>query len=160
MKSTIIITLLYLLLAGIGLTDSLENPNPRVNTYSIVCYDPDTGQLGAAVQSHYFKVADVIWLEPGIGAIATQSLVDFAYGPVGLEMMSKGRTAKQALAGLLASDPNNDVRQVAMIDVNGIVVAHTGDKCIPEAGHLVGENYSVQANLMRNATGLVEEPIF
>jgi uncharacterized Ntn-hydrolase superfamily protein len=124
-------------------------PIHPVNTYSIIAYDPATGQYGGAVQSHWFKVADVIWLEPGVGAVATQSLVDFAYGPLGLEMMKKGKTARQALDGLLASDPDNAVRQVAMIDKDGRVVTHTGDKCIAEAGHLIGDNYSVQANLMR-----------
>jgi uncharacterized Ntn-hydrolase superfamily protein len=123
-----------------------------VHTFSIVCYDSVTGEFGAAVQSHYFKVADVIWLEPGIGAVATQSLVDFSYGPLGLEMMKNGKTARQALDGLLASDSNDAVRQVAMIDKNGIVATHTGSKCIAEAGHITGRNYSVQANLMRNNT--------
>jgi uncharacterized Ntn-hydrolase superfamily protein len=103
-------------------------PIHPVNTYSIIAYDPATGQYGGAVQSHWFKVADVIWLEPGVGAVATQSLVDFAYGPLGLEMMKKGKTARQALDGLLASDPDNAVRQVAMIDKDGRVVTHTGDK--------------------------------
>jgi len=97
-------------------------------------------------------VADVIWLEPGIGAVATQSLVEFSYGPLGLEMMRNGKTAEQALEGLLVSDPDNDVRQVAMIDLNGNVATHTGEHCIAEAGHHIGINYSVQANLMRNNT--------
>ncbi|HHI03746.1 MAG: Zn-dependent protease [Candidatus Zixiibacteriota bacterium] len=127
-------------------------PLRPVNTYSIVAYDSTTGQFGAAVQSHWFKVADVIWLEPGVGAVATQSLVDFTYGPLGLEMMKNGKSAKQALEGLLASDPENNLRQVAMIDKNGLIATHTGDHCIAEAGHQVGKNYSVQANLMRNNT--------
>jgi len=127
-------------------------PIHPVHTYSIIAYDSATGEFGAAVQSHYFKVADVIWLEPGIGAVATQSLVDFAYGPLGLEMMKNGKSARQALDGLLASDANFQVRQVAMVDRNGVVATHTGTKCIAEAGHLVGKNYSVQANLMRNST--------
>jgi len=127
-------------------------PYKPVNTYSIVCFDPETGQFGAAVQSHYFKVADVIWLKPGVGAVATQSLVDFAYGPIGLEMMEKGRTAQEALSGCLASDPDRDYRQVAMIDKMGIASAHTGLNCIAEAGHMIGDNFSVQANLMRNVT--------
>jgi len=128
------------------------NPIRPVCTYSIVAYDSATGQFGAAVQSHYFKVADVIWVEPGVGAVATQSLVDFSYGPLGLEMMAKGKSAERALKGLLASDSANQVRQVAMIDRNGNVAAHTGGKCIAEAGHQVGHHYSVQANLMRNNT--------
>lgn len=130
-----------------------ESARPElVSTYSIVAYDSATGQFGAAVQSHYFRVADVIWLEPGVGAVATQSLVDFAYGPLGLEMMKAGKNSSQALAGLLASDPDSMVRQVAMIDSRGEVAVHTGSRCIPEAGHQTGRGYSVQANLMRNAT--------
>lgn len=123
-----------------------------VHTYSIVAYDSATGQFGAAVQSHWFKVSDVIWAKAGVGAVATQSLADFNYGPLGLAMMQAGKSAEQALEGVLASDPQSRVRQVAMIDKNGEVVAHTGSHCIAEAGHHVGHHYSVQANLMENAT--------
>ncbi|MGH8014902.1 MAG: DUF1028 domain-containing protein [Candidatus Zixiibacteriota bacterium] len=129
-----------------------NTPSIPVSTFSIIAYDSATGQFGAAVQSHWFRVADVIWVEPKIGAVATQSLVDFAYGPLGIEMMKKGKTSQQALDGLLASDPNNAVRQVAMIDKTGNVVAHTGTKCIAEAGHHIGHNYSCQANLMEKNT--------
>lgn len=127
-------------------------PLHPVNTYSIVAYDSATGQFGAAVQSHWFKVADVIWVEPGVGAVATQSLVEFSYGPLGLEMMRLGKSATQALSGLVVTDPQQGVRQVAMIDKNGVVATHTGDKCIAMAGHHVGHHYSVQANLMRDST--------
>ncbi|MFQ5607204.1 MAG: DUF1028 domain-containing protein [Candidatus Zixiibacteriota bacterium] len=127
-------------------------PAQPVSTYSIVAYDSATGQFGAAVQSHWFKVANVIWLEPGVGAVATQSLVDFAYGPLGIEMLKLGKSAEQALGGLLASDPQSNVRQVAMIDRDGRVATHTGTHCIADAGHQQGRHYSVQANLMRNAT--------
>ncbi|MBD3217061.1 MAG: DUF1028 domain-containing protein [candidate division Zixibacteria bacterium] len=123
-----------------------------VNTYSIVCYDSATGQFGAAVQSHWFKVADVIWAEPDVGVVATQSLADFSYGKLGLEMMKTGKTAQQALDGLKASDPNSDVRQVAMIDNHGNIATHTGENCIAMAGHRSGANYSVQANLMEKST--------
>jgi uncharacterized Ntn-hydrolase superfamily protein len=92
----------------------------------------------------------VPWAEAGVGAVATQSLVDPAYGPLGLDLMRAGKTAKQALDGLLASDPGAAVRQVAVIDAKGNVAAHTGERCIPRAGHIVGENFSVQANLMLN----------
>lgn len=132
--------------------DGSEVPLRPVHTYSIIAYDSATGQFGAAVQSHYFKVADVIWAEPGVGAVATQSFVEFSYGPLGLEMMKDGKTSNEALKGLLASDPNENVRQVAMIDAHGNVAAHTGAKCIEAAGDHTGPNYSVQANLMENAT--------
>jgi uncharacterized Ntn-hydrolase superfamily protein len=145
----------FILLAFI-LTGSItaDNPGPihPVNTYSIVCHDPETGQFGAAVQSHWFKVADVIWAEPGVGVVATQSLADFSYGPLGLQMMRYGRTAQEALEGLIASDPNFELRQVAMIDSDGNVATHTGSQAIAEAGHIIGQNYSVQANLMENST--------
>ncbi len=122
-----------------------------IHTYSIVARDPATGELGVAVQSHWFSVGSIVsWAEAGVGAVATQSFVDPAYGPLGLELMRAGKTAQQALDGLLASDSGRDVRQVAMIDARGNIAAHTGRKCIPAAGHLVGENFSVQANLMLN----------
>lgn len=123
-----------------------------VATYSIVCYDSTTGQFGAAVQSHWFKVADVIWAEPGVGAVATQSLADLRYGPLGLHMMRVGKSAREALNGILASDDHSQVRQVAMIDAEGTIAAHTGSRCIAEAGHHIGADYSVQANLMANNT--------
>ena len=135
-----------------AVSDQHATPIRPVHTFSIVCYDSLTGEFGAAVQSHWFKVADVIWAEPGVGAVATQSLADFRYGPLGLQMMSMGKTAQEALNGVIASDPNSDVRQVAMIDSKGTIAAHTGEKCIAEAGHLVGPNYSVQANLMEKNT--------
>lgn len=122
-------------------------------TYSIVARDPDTGELGVAVQTHWFGVGQLVpWAEAGVGAVATQSLVDPSYGPLGLEVIRAGRTAPQALAGLLAADANAAIRQVAMIDADGNVDAHTGVTCIPEAGHRVGTNFSVQANLMDRDT--------
>lgn len=122
-----------------------------VHTYSIVARDPSTGQMGVAVQSHWFSVGSLVtWAEAGVGAVATQSFIDPGYGPLGLNLMAAGKTAPQALAGLIAADPNEAVRQVAMIDAHGNVAAHTGKKCIPAAGHVVGENFSVQANLMLN----------
>ncbi len=122
------------------------------NTFSIVCYDSATGEFGAAVQSHWFKVNDVIWAEAGVGAVATQSLTEISYGPLGLDLMRAGKTANEALAGLLAADSNNAVRQVAMIDIHGNVVAHSGSKCIAEFGQHIGKNYSCQANLMAKNT--------
>ncbi|MCP4676498.1 MAG: DUF1028 domain-containing protein [Deltaproteobacteria bacterium] len=123
-----------------------------VHTYSIIAYDPKTGELGAAVQSHWFKVDDVIWVEPGIGAVATQSFTELTYGSLGIEMMKKGKTAIQALKALLAADEQKSVRQVAMIDVKGNVTAHTGKRCIEHAGHEMGKTFSVQANIMENST--------
>jgi uncharacterized Ntn-hydrolase superfamily protein len=131
------------------------SPQRPVHTFSIVARDKTTGELGVAVQSHWFSVGSVVpWAEAGVGAVATQSMVDPAYGPLGLELMRRGKSAPEALRGLLASDPRNAVRQVAMIDAQGRVLAHTGDKCIRPAGHIVDETeqFCVQANLMENDT--------
>ena len=122
---------------------------PLVHTYSIVARDAETGQLGVAVQSHYFGVGTVVtWAEAGVGAIATQASGDPSYGKLGLDLMRAGKSAPDALAGLLASDSGREVRQVAMVDSKGRVAAHTGSTTIPEAGHIVGEGFSVQANMM------------
>lgn len=127
--------------------------DPRAHTYSIVARDPQTGNFGVAVQSHWFQVGAVVpWAEAGVGAVATQSFVRVDYGPLGLALMRSGKSAEQALASLLATDPEKDVRQVAMIDAAGRVAAWTGPKCIQAAGDQVGKEYSVQANLMDRAT--------
>ena len=126
-------------------------PTRPVHTYSIVARDPATGELGVAVQSHWFSVGPIVpWAEAGVGAVATQSFVDPSYGPKGLALMRGGTAAPDALKQLLAKDDGRDVRQVAMIDARGRVDAWTGAKDIQAAGHHVGTNYSVQANLMLN----------
>lgn len=123
------------------------------HTYSIVAIDKATGELGAAVQSHWFSVgSNVIWAESGVGAVCTQSFIDPSYGPLGLDLMRAGRSAEDALAGLLRADKNEAVRQVAMIDARGRAAAHTGKNCIPEAGNFVGNGFSCQANLMLKKT--------
>ena len=122
-------------------------------TYSAVARDPATGQLGVAVQSHYFSVGSVVpWAEAGIGAVATQSMVDVSYGPLGLALLRGGRSPADALAGLTLADAGRASRQVAIVDASGQVAAHTGDRCIAEAGHSVGDGWSVQANMMTNDT--------
>jgi uncharacterized Ntn-hydrolase superfamily protein len=124
-----------------------------VHTYSIVARDPQTGELGVAVQSHWFSVGSIVtWAEAGVGAVATQSFVDPGYGPLGLDLMRAGKPAPDALRALLAADEQRDVRQVAMIDAEGRVTVHTGKKCIAAAGHHTGANYSAQANLMDKST--------
>ena len=122
-------------------------------TYSIVARDPVTGQMGVAVQSHYFSVGPVVpWLEAGVGAVATQSIVEPAYGPRGLDLMRSGISAPDALRALLTADPGAAQRQVAMIDAAGNVAAHTGDRCIAHAGNVAGDGVSVQANMMERDT--------
>jgi uncharacterized Ntn-hydrolase superfamily protein len=124
-----------------------------VSTYSIVAFDRETGQLGVAVQSHWFSVGPIVpWVESGIGAIATQSFVEVSYGPLGLELMRAGKSPEEALGALLQADKSRDVRQVAMVDAKGHVAVHTGKNCIPEAGHYVGDGFTCQANLMLKNT--------
>jgi uncharacterized Ntn-hydrolase superfamily protein len=122
-------------------------------TYSIVARDPSTGRLGVAVQSHYLGVGPVVpWLAAGVGAIATQARVDVSFGPIGLELLRNGRTAEQVVAALLASDETPEVRQVGVVDTEGRAAAFTGAETIPAAGHLVGEGYTVQGNLLERDT--------
>ncbi|HEX2080323.1 MAG TPA: DUF1028 domain-containing protein [Longimicrobium sp.] len=124
-----------------------------VATYSIVARDSATGQLGVAVQSHWFSVGPIVpWAEAGVGAVATQSFVDPRYGPLGLELMRLGRSAPEALRALVSSDADSAVRQVAMVDAQGRVEAWTGGRAVAAAGHRVGRGYSVQANLMDRPT--------
>ena len=124
---------------------------PLTHTFSIVAYDEDAGQLGVAVQSHWFSVGSIVsWAEAGVGAVATQSLVNVSFGQLGLDLLKEGKSVKEALDILLAYDEGRDFRQVSIIDVNGNVATHTGKKCIADAGHIIGKNYSVQANMMLN----------
>jgi uncharacterized Ntn-hydrolase superfamily protein len=128
-------------------------PSPLAHTYSIVARDPETGQLGVAVQSNWFSVGAIVpWAEAGVGAVATQSFVEPAYGPLGLALMRAGKSAPDALKSLLASDAQASVRQVAMVDAQGRVATHTGEHCIVAAGHRAGTNFSAQANLMLKDT--------
>jgi uncharacterized Ntn-hydrolase superfamily protein len=122
-------------------------------TYSIVAFDPATGELGAAVQSHWFSVGSLCtWARPGIGAVATQSVVEPAHGPHALDRLAQGDDAAAALAAVLAPDALAPVRQVGVVDAQGRVAAHTGANCIPEAGHAIGRHHSCQANMMARAT--------
>lgn len=124
-----------------------------ISTYSIVAYDEETGQLGVAVQSHWFSVGSLVpWIKAGVGAVATQSFVKVEYGPNGLKLMGKGFSAEDALKILVEEDENSAVRQVGMVDAKGNASAFTGENCIQFAGHIVGKNYTVQANLMASAT--------
>lgn len=122
-------------------------------TYSVVARDIRTGDLGVAVQSHYFSVGSVvIWGRSGVGVIATQSMAEISYGPMGLDLMASGKTATETLRSLLQTDPRSDTRQVGMVDSNGNVGVHTGSRCIDYCGHVTGDQFSCQANLMSNHT--------
>jgi uncharacterized Ntn-hydrolase superfamily protein len=118
-----------------------------------VARDSVTGQIGVAVQSHWFSVGgSVAWAEPGVGAVATQSFILPAYGPRGLALMRSGVDAPAALRALLSADPDSQVRQVAMIDARGRVLSHTGSRSMSEAGGRVGPGYAAQANIMLRNT--------
>jgi uncharacterized Ntn-hydrolase superfamily protein len=128
-----------------------QSPHPSrlAHTFSIVARDPQSGEMGVAVQSHWFSVGSVVaWAEAGVGAVATQALVEISYGPLGVTLMRAGKSAPEALAALLAADEGHDLRQVAMVDGEGRVAVHTGERCIADAGHEAGEGFSVQANMM------------
>jgi len=132
---------------------SAETPLRPVSTYSIVALDQETGQLGVAVQSHWFSVGTVVpWAKAGVGAVATQSIAEPSYGPKGLALMEQGIPAAEALQSLLSKDPGENARQVAMVDARGNVGVHTGSRCISYASHRTGKSYSVQANIMAKPT--------
>ena len=151
MKIIYLITLLLLIIVPCVLPAQTIGGEPLTHTYSIVARDDVTGELGVAVQSHWFSVGSIVsWAEAGVGAIATQSLVNVSLGPRGLDLLKQGKTAQEAMDILLAKDEGRDFRQVAIIDVRGNVAVHTGTKCIADAGNIKGKNYSVQANMMLN----------
>ncbi len=140
-------------MAGHSTTSETLRVIRPAHTYSIVARDPRTGQLGVAVQSHWFSVGrSVAWAEAGVGAVATQSFIEPSYGPLGLDLMRSGKSAPAALAGLLAADDHIDVRQVAMVDAKGRVAVHTGEHAIIAHCESTGEGFSVQANLMERDT--------
>ncbi|GAB4316146.1 MAG: hypothetical protein Kow0074_04060 [Candidatus Zixiibacteriota bacterium] len=151
-KNLIAVTVMVLAASSVRAQDVSEMSRP-VSTYSIVARDSVTGHMGVAVQSHWFSVGPIVpWAEAGVGAIATQSFVKIDYGPDGLRRLRSGVTPREALNAMLAADPGREVRQVAIVDAQGRVAAHTGDRCIAYANHLTGPGFSVQANLMEDST--------
>ncbi len=120
-------------------------------TYSIVARDPESEQLGVAVATHALAVGGLCpWVAPGAGAVATQAMVEVGYGPRMIDALRQSRPPEAALQELLAADPASEVRQVAAVDVAGRVAVHTGAQCIPVAGHVTGDCFSCQANMMRD----------
>ncbi len=146
------ILLFSLIVINSLVAQSIDKPSdPFAHTFSIVARDPNTGEIGVAVQSHWFSVGSIVsWAEVGVGAVATQSFVNVSFGRRGLDLLKQGKSPQDALDGLLSTDEGKDFRQVAIIDKNGRVAAYTGKLCIKDASHLVGENFSVQANMMLN----------
>lgn len=126
---------------------------PFAHTYSIVARDTVTGEMGVAVQSHWFSVGSLVtWGKAGIGVVATQSFINPSFGPRGLALLENGLTPELAVNTLLELDEGREVRQLAILDAHGNVAAFTGENCIEEAGHIIGDNFSVQANLMHKNT--------
>jgi len=151
MKSINLVLLFIITGINIMFAQNTFYSEPFAHTYSIVARDPDTGEMGVAVQSHWFSVGSIVaWGEAGVGVVATQSFVNVSFGPRGLALLKRNKTAQQVVEALIASDEGRDVRQLAVLSANGSVDAYTGKNCIPDAGHYVGENFSVQANLMLN----------
>ena len=125
----------------------------RHGTYSIVARDPASGELGVAVQSHWFSVGSVVsWARPGVGAVATQSVAEVAHGPNALDRLAAGLDAGAAIAAVLRDDPQAGYRQLGVVDAEGGSAAHTGEGCIPFAGEVVGEGFACQANMMARDT--------
>jgi uncharacterized Ntn-hydrolase superfamily protein len=126
-----------------------DRDRPFAATYSILAHDHETGELGAAVQSHWFSVGSVvIWGKAGVGVVATQSFVNPSFGSKGLGLLRRGRSPDEAVHELVASDEGRDMRQLAIMDRAGKGAAYTGKRCIPAAGHIVGKDHTVQANMM------------
>ncbi|MGB1459572.1 MAG: DUF1028 domain-containing protein [Candidatus Thalassarchaeaceae archaeon] len=119
-------------------------------TYSIIAKCPETGQYGVGIQSHFYGAGNACWARPGVGVVVTQAMALIDHGPLGLKLMEGGVSASNALVERLGEDPEPEIRQVAMLDSNGEVAAHTGSMTIPAAGHVIGQGFSCQANLMWN----------
>lgn len=122
---------------------------PPVATFSIVAFDPRTGELGVAVQSKFFGVGSVVpWARAGVGAVATQSYANTRYGPEGLALLAAGKTPEEALATLTAADADAARRQAGVVDARGRAASFTGTNCLAWAGHFVGTNFCAQGNLL------------
>jgi uncharacterized Ntn-hydrolase superfamily protein len=151
MRKILLFTGIILFAVNISFAQFFKKDEALAHTFSIVARDAKTGEMAVGVQSHWFSVGTAVpWGEAGVGVVATQSFVNKSYGPKGLALIKAGKTAPEALQQLLAQDEGREVRQVAMIDTNGNVNAHTGKNCIDFAAHIVGKNYSVQSNMMLN----------
>lgn len=146
-----LISIFFIYFAVSNLCNAQVYKEQFAHTFSIVARDTVSGEMAVGVQSHWFSVGSLVsWGKSGVGVVATQSFVNPAYGPYGIQLMEEGKNAEDALHILVSKDDGKDVRQVAMLDINGKVAAFTGKKCIREAGHYIGDNFSVQANMMLN----------
>jgi uncharacterized Ntn-hydrolase superfamily protein len=140
---------MLVLLAGCTGVKHAPAGDPIVATYSIVAFDPATGDLGVAVQSKFFSVGSVVpWAKAGVGAIATQASANVKYGPEGLKMLEAGKTPQEVIATLTEADSGRASRQCGVVSAKGEVAAHTGEKCHAFAGHRTGKNFTVQGNIL------------
>jgi uncharacterized Ntn-hydrolase superfamily protein len=145
-RSTALLAFTLTVLLAVVADPFAEQP---IATYSIVGYDPDTGDLGVAVQSKFFAVGSVVpWARAGVGAVASQAYGNPTYGPEGLDLLTKGFTVHGVLDALLADDPQREQRQIGIVDANGAAAAFTGSECQPWAGHQTGPNFSAQGNIL------------
>jgi uncharacterized Ntn-hydrolase superfamily protein len=151
MQKKILLFAIIIFIVNISFAQFFKKDKAFAHTFSIVARDEVTGEMAVGVQSHWFSVGTAVpWGEAGVGVVATQAFVNKSYGIKGLALMKTGKTATDALGELLANDDGREVRQVAMIDVNGNVDAYTGKNCIDFASNIVGNNFSVQSNMMLN----------
>lgn len=147
----ILILLITFVLVSVSSAQNFFSNEPLAHTYSIVAFDPETGDMGVAVQSHWFSVGTIVsWGEAGVGVIATQSFVNPSFGPRGLELLKSGKSPQEVVDLLISLDEGRDFRQLAVLDSKGRAASYTGSKCIQPAGNIVGTNFSVQANMMIN----------
>ncbi len=138
-----------LIIATPALAQVYKTTSPLAHTFSIVARDPKTGEMAAAVQSHWFSVGSlVIWGKSGVGVVATQSFIKKSYGPLGLQLMEQGKSPQDALNELLKKDAGREVRQVAFLNAKGETAVYTGKSCIEFARDIHGANFSVQSNMM------------
>jgi uncharacterized Ntn-hydrolase superfamily protein len=153
MRKLALLFLIFFLATEVESQQVYNKNEPFAHTYSIVARDTVTGEMGVAVQSHWFSVGSIVtWGKAGVGVVATQSFVNPSFGPRGLALLENGLTPELAVKSLIDLDEARDVRQLAILDVKGNVFAYTGENCIKAAGHIVGNNFSVQANLMDKET--------
>ena len=125
------------------------NKEQLVATFSIVAADPETGEVGVAVQSKFLAVGSVVpWAKANVGAVATQSWANTAFGPEGLALLEKGLSPEEVIDKLVADDPDRSLRQVAVINAEGEASAFTGHECYDWAGHMIGKHHSCQGNIL------------
>jgi uncharacterized Ntn-hydrolase superfamily protein len=120
-----------------------------VSTFSIVAFEPESGALGVAVQSKFLAVGSIVpWARAEVGAVATQAMANFNYGPRGLELMTRGKTAGETVEALITADDEREHRQLGIVDAEGRAVTFTGSECLEWAGGITGEHYAAQGNIL------------